>query len=117
LRKRSRIWARKAVQLSELTLDSKPDASSAHMVVNMASLPSTVTVFSAGACACEEGGGVCVSDRACSPACTGTCLVPCAAACHAAVAQSAKSNASCLVFLIPAAAALNRASGFVCFYL
>jgi len=40
---RSRSCARIGVQFSELTSASNPAASRAHMVVNIASLPSTVT--------------------------------------------------------------------------
>src|SRR5580704_17784216 len=72
---RSRSCARIGVQFSELTSASKPAANKAHMVVNMASLPSTLTLVTgasrnprrarglvggAGACA---GGGTCAGAR------------------------------------------------------
>src|SRR2546429_8811493 len=52
-------------------LDSKPEASSAHMVVNMASLPSTVTVVSAGACAREATAGARILRGGCGCGCGG----------------------------------------------
>src|SRR5882724_8956629 len=62
---RSRICARKADQLSALISDSNPAASNAHIVVNIASLPSTVTLI-AGAdrsrdvgCCAGAGGVAC----------------------------------------------------------
>ena len=95
-------------------LDSKPEASSAHMVVNMASLPSTVTVVSAGACAREATAGACILRGVCVCDCDGASGVPCEAACQAMVAPSPKSAVS-PSFLIPAAAALTRASRLLYF--
>src|SRR5256884_5688489 len=82
-------------------LDSKPEASSAHMVVNMASLPSTVTVVSAGACAREATAGACLLRGVCVCDCDGASGGPREAACQALVAPSPK-NALSPSFFIPA---------------
>src|SRR2546429_5583368 len=90
-------------------LDSKPEASSAHMVVNMASLPSTVTVVSAGACAREATAGACILRGVFVCGCDGASGGPFEAACQAMVGPSPKRAVSPRFFL-PDAAALNTAN-------
>src|SRR5260370_16605671 len=53
---RSRSCARSGCQLAALTSASNPAASSAHIVVNIASFPSTVTLVTGLACGSLRGG-------------------------------------------------------------
>src|SRR5215813_13362293 len=62
---RSRNCARMGVQFSALTLDSKPAASNAHIVVNMASLPSTVTLVTGAARYCRRAASAGATAGAC----------------------------------------------------
>ena len=112
-RNRSRICARKAVQFSELTFDSKPAASSAHMVANMASLSSTLTAFCGAGCSRSELAGASGLRGACLCGCAGACGVLCAVVGNATVAHSPKSAVSRRALIIPVAAAPIRASHFL----
>ena len=68
---RSLICARNAVQLSELTFDWKPAASRAQIVVNIASLPSTLTVLCGVLLVGGRDAGACATGDVCVCTCAG----------------------------------------------
>jgi len=100
--------------------DSKPAASSAQIVVNIASLPSTVIVLGgalrvrcrgAGPGVCAGGGGACVCT------CAGTGAGACPAAGNDIAAHNPISTIRRSSFCMPFAAVLTRAGSCFCLYL
>src|SRR5258708_8073540 len=69
---RSRSCARSGCQLAALTSASNPAASSAHIVVNIASFPSTVTLVTGLACGSLRGGAGAGAAGACAPVVAGS---------------------------------------------
>src|SRR4029077_3811394 len=87
-------------------LDSKPDASSAHIVVNIASLPSTLTAL--GGAGCKRGfvaGGAWDAGGACVWACAGAGAGVCAAVGNAMATHNPSKDISRRSFFMPFAAA------------
>ncbi len=82
--------------------DSNPAASSAHIVVNIASLPSTLTAVGAAACVRERATGVCGG--------AGVGAADCPAADDAITAHNPNRAIDRCSILIPFAAVLFRAS-------
>src|SRR6266481_3563927 len=105
----SRICARNAVQWSALTLDSNPAATSAHIVANIASLPSTVTALGGAALWRGRAAGEGAGGGACVCTCAGTGACP--AAGKAIAAHSADKTILFVVFFILLAAVLTRTKG------